>query len=81
MKGWFVPVDLIRDYYGDETAIYFEWMNFFLRWISIPALVGLLIKITNYFVFEDVSKSPLNALFSILMAVWAALFSVNWLRH
>jgi anoctamin-10 len=81
MKGWFVPVDLIRDYYGDETAIYFEWMNFFLRWISVPGLMGLVIKILNYMLYEDVSKSPLNAFFSIVMAIWAALFSVNWLRH
>ena len=81
MKGWFVPVDLIRDYYGDETAIYFEWMNFFLRWISVPALMGLVIKSLNYILYEDVGKSPLNAFFSIVMAIWAALFSVNWLRH
>ena len=25
----FVDVDKIRAHYGDETAIYFEWMNYF----------------------------------------------------
>ena len=25
----YVDVDKIRGYYGDETAIYFEWMNYF----------------------------------------------------
>ena len=26
---WFLSVDIIREYYGDEIAIYFAWMNFF----------------------------------------------------
>ena len=25
----FVNVDKVREYYGDEIAIYFEWMNYF----------------------------------------------------
>ena len=41
MKHWFMPVPLIRQYYGEEIAIYFEWMNFFLRWIAIPGAFGL----------------------------------------
>lgn len=47
MKLWFVPVDLVRDYYGDEIAIYFEWMNFFQRWMVIPAFLGLAFWILN----------------------------------
>jgi hypothetical protein len=27
-KDIFVDVGSLRDYYGDETAVYFEWMNF-----------------------------------------------------
>ena len=26
---FFINVDKIREYYGDEIAVYFEWMNFF----------------------------------------------------
>ena len=25
----YINVDKIREYYGDETAMYFEWMNYF----------------------------------------------------
>ena len=25
----YINVDRIREHYGDETAIYFEWMNYF----------------------------------------------------
>ena len=27
--GLFIDVNKIRSYYGDEIAIYFEWMNYF----------------------------------------------------
>ena len=55
-------------------------MNFFLKWILLPGAVGLCINIINRIAFEDASQSPLNALFSIGMSIWAALFSVNWNR-
>lgn len=80
MKHWFVPVDLIKEYYGEEIAIYFEWMNFFLRWMLFPAIFGILIWSLNQFLF-DPATSPLNALFSIYMAFWGALFSINWTKH
>ena len=79
--AWFVPVKPIREYYGDTVAIYYEWMNFFLKWCTVPAAAGLIIRILNSYYFEDVSKSPLNALFSIGMAFWSILFIVNWKRH
>ena len=30
LKHWFVPTDLIREYYGEEVAMYFSWMNFLI---------------------------------------------------
>jgi len=70
-----MPVDLIREYYGDEIAIYYEWMNFFLKWMSAPAIIGLIIIAFNLVWFEP-ETSPLNALFSIFMSIWAFLFAI-----
>ena len=81
LKSWFVPVDSIREYYGDEVAIYYEWMNHFLKWIAVPAAFGVIIKTLNYLLYTDNSKSPLSAAFSIGMAIWASLFAINWKRH
>ena len=80
MSDWLAPTTVIREYYGDEIAIYFEWMNSFLVSIRTPALLGLSCRILNSVFYEDVSESPLNALFSIFMAFWGALFSINWKR-
>ena len=75
-----MPVELIRSYYGDEIAIYFEWMNHFLKWIAVPAAFGCCFYILNQF-FYDPSKSSLNAAYSIGMAFWGTCFAIFWLRR
>jgi hypothetical protein len=30
LKHWLVPTDLVREYYGDEVAMYYSWMNFLI---------------------------------------------------
>lgn len=34
LKNWFVPTDLIREYYGEEVAMYYSWMNFLISKIK-----------------------------------------------
>ena len=46
-SNWFLSVEIIRDYYGDEIAIYFAWMNYFQKWIVIPAIFGFFIFCYN----------------------------------
>lgn len=81
MVHWLMPVPPIREYYGEDIGIYFEWMNYFLSSMFIPGVLGLLVWILNQSFFENPAKSPLNALFSIFMAFWGALFSIYWSVH
>ena len=30
LKHWFVPTELIREYYGDNVAMYYSWMNYLI---------------------------------------------------
>jgi len=76
----FVDVPKVREYYGDEIAIYFEWMNHFQRWLLIPAFFAILVFTSNTYIF-DPSESPMSGLFSILMSIWGTLFLVHWRRH
>lgn len=75
-----MPVQQIRDYYGEEVAIYFEYMNFFLRWMAFPAIFGFVAFLYSEF-FTLPEDSFLCALFAICMSIWAALFSINWKKH
>lgn len=76
----FIDVKQIRDYYGEETAIYFEWMNHWQKWLLVPSLFAIVVYVGNTFLF-DITISPLAGLFSAFMAVWGTLYIVNWRRH
>ena len=52
LKSWFVPTEMIRDYYGDEVAIYFSWMNFFIKWLAVPGIVSLIFSIVNSYMWD-----------------------------
>lgn len=30
LKHWFVPTEMVREYYGDDVAMYYSWMNFLI---------------------------------------------------
>lgn len=47
LSNFFVNVNEIRDYYGDETAIYFEWMNYFQSWLLLPAVFAVFVWVGN----------------------------------
>lgn len=51
-KTFYVDVELVRNYYGDEVAIYFEWMNFFLKTLLIPGILSLPVYFINQFLFS-----------------------------
>jgi hypothetical protein len=43
---------MMRDYYGDEVAIYFSWMNFFIKWLAAPGIVSLIFSIVNSYMWD-----------------------------
>jgi hypothetical protein len=47
LTNLFVNTNEIRDYYGDETAIYFEWMNYFQSWLLMPAVFAIFVFFGN----------------------------------
>jgi Calcium-activated chloride channel len=89
LKHWLIPTDLVRIYYGDDVALYFEWMNHFisklliiklvnmmyLEWLVVPGSAALVIGILNTFMYET-KDSPFNSLYSIGVAIWATLFVI-----
>lgn len=78
--AWTINVDKIRSHYGDETAIYFEWMNYFMRWLLIPAALSLAVWFSVIYVW-DINTSPMAGVFSIVMSLWGTIFLVCWRRH
>jgi hypothetical protein len=80
LKGYLVPTEMIREYYGDEVAIYFEWMNHFIKWLIPAGIVSFFIGVINMIAFPT-GDSPLSGIFSVGMSIWATMFVIFWKRH
>jgi len=76
------PLDDIRNYFGEEIALYFAWLGFYTKWLVSATLLGIVA-----FVFYLIDKGT-NAgwtiwpivIYSIFLAVWATLFLEYWKR-
>lgn len=47
--SWNQPLDDIRDYFGEEIAMYFAWLGFYAKSLTVPAVVGVFIQTLSYF--------------------------------
>lgn len=79
-KTFYIDVELVRNYYGDEVAIYFDWMNFFLLSLLVPGLMAIPINLINQY-YWSIEDSPLAGIFSIIMALWGTIFLCLWRRR
>ncbi|XP_062502727.1 anoctamin-8-like [Corticium candelabrum] len=73
-------VTKIRNYFGEEVAMYFVWMDFFGKMLLFPALFGIayyILRPDNVSVEED----PFMPVFSAFMALWSILYLVLWRCH
>lgn len=66
--------------YGDEVAIYFEWMTQFQKHLLFPAIFALVTYVANQTVYTA-EKSPFSACFSVFMTFWGVYFLVSWSRQ
>ncbi len=75
------PVHAIRNYYGENVAFYFAWMDFSSKWIRFPGAIGLLIYCVRKYRGDTVDTCELTPLFGIVMFFWATLFNRFWERQ
>jgi len=72
--------DTVKDYYGAKVAYYFAFQNFYMWWLTPPAILGAALwyyrpKGTT------VDNSPLAPLFALFVVVWAFFFLRLWQRE
>lgn len=41
------PIDMVRDYYGEKTGLYFAWLGSYTTWLLLPSIVGLIVFFIN----------------------------------
>lgn len=77
---WQVPLDDIRDYFGEKIGLYFGWMCTYSTWLAFPALIGLItfINIAADGYNPDAETVPY---FGVLVAIWGTCFTEYWKRR
>lgn len=80
MNSLFFPTQLIKSYYGENIAIYFEWLNFYMIWLSMPALLSLVLVLRASLMSIPLEENYSYSLYSFFIVVWGVLFSKFWRR-
>lgn len=79
--GVAVPIQDIRDYYGEEIAFYFAWMDFYIRYLVFPGVVATIIRIARYYRGDTIDNCDLTPFHGIFLFVWGIIFLRNWIRQ
>jgi len=78
LGGSRVPGDIIRDYFGEQVALYAEFSAFYTKYLLFPAVLGTIVAIVQ---FVDSLESPVTPAFGILICLWGSFFVQAWQRH
>ncbi len=74
------PVEDIREYFGEATALYFSWMGFLLTMLWVPALTGVLVFIMGIVSFATggTFDNPYVPLYCVFMSLWSIIVCSEW---
>lgn len=81
------PLADIRDYFGEKVALYFAWMGFFTFYLSVPALLGILINLyyasRGYQFGDDDSEDYdyVDYIYVFFVISWAVIYDQSWRRE
>lgn len=81
---WYQPIDEIRDYFGDETALYFAWLGIYTKSLGMQSLFGVVTMVFGMMQNENDIDPDLNdftMFYSVSVAVWSVMFLQRWHRR
>ena len=68
---------MIRDYFGEETALYFAWLGNYARSLLVAVPVGLICFAA---MFVQGSNGYGNIAYAIFLMLWATVLTETWKR-
>ena len=81
-----LPMNYIRDYYGEKIAFYFCWIVHYTGWLMIPAVTGIIMTIIMLATrekedgFYATFNTEWNGLYAFILVIWTTLFIESWKR-
>jgi hypothetical protein len=80
-------IKTIRRYFGEKVAMYFAYLQYYIRWLVVPSLVGLaafLVRAINKDIYKFEEKLDLYEIlllaFSIILSFGSTLLDQLWIR-
>ena len=75
---WAMPINQVKDYYGEKIGFYFLWLSHYCSWLLGAAGMGLIAwSVTTA---EDEADSSGMPYFAAAIAVWSGLLMEQWRR-
>lgn len=72
------PLHAIRAYFGDEIGFYFAFLGAYSRWLVAPALLGVLVFLSEFVTSWSVYG---RGIYSLVITSWATAFLKSWKRQ
>ncbi|KAH0483116.1 MAG: hypothetical protein KVP17_004806 [Porospora cf. gigantea B] len=77
------PIKEIRDYFGEEIALYFAWLGHYTRMLWVPAMLGVLTsglqwRFDPQLQFTHPGMTWIRVGFSAFMAGWCSFMVCTW---
>jgi hypothetical protein len=73
-----VPLDDLKEYFGEKIGLYFGFVEHYTTWLIAPAVIGVPFQIA-VFATGDYS-APFLPFFSVFIALWAVFMLEFWKR-
>lgn len=68
---------VFREYFGEEVALYFAYLNFWVKFLTFPALLGVGIYVFDLYDGEAVNEFLAPA-YTFVICMWATLLCERW---
>lgn len=74
-----MPLESIRDYFGEQIAFYFAFLQFYAKVLLIPAFFGSIVFVWQ--IIAGKTDVPLVPFLGLLIALWSTIFIEKWKQH
>ncbi|CAF0826099.1 unnamed protein product [Didymodactylos carnosus] len=69
-----LPIRQVRDYFGENVAFYFAFLEYYTKSLVVPAIIGIIVR---FFPCADFLKYSFYCIFNVF---WWTIFMERWKR-
>jgi hypothetical protein len=76
---WNIPVEDVREYFGEKIALYYVFVGHYSFWLWIPSIIGLAFQLVVWATLNF--ASPVLPFYSLVVTVWSICMLEYWKRQ